>query len=263
MDHQKINQNFEQYTAILLAAGYGSRISGLTEKPKCLLEINGETLLERNLKIWKNLGIKRVRVVLGYKDELIREVLKKYEDQFELSYLMNEDFRNKGNTYSLYVGINHWKEHDKMSLIFDADLIYDESILRDFLNHTNGQSSILTGAGSLEDIECAKVLVENTEGQNWVRMTVDKRAVSQEELSKYSFVGEALGILAFSYKDTLSLKNEAESFLAQEKNINLNWEHLLNVYFPHEQIGFDMTESKKWVEIDTPEDFNQAVEIFI
>ncbi len=251
-----------QHTAILLAAGYGSRISGMTEKPKCLLEVDGESLLERNLKIWKSLGIKRVKVVLGYKEELIREVLAKYENDFEISTLVNDDYRNKGNTYSLYLGIKNWSEQDQSALIFDADLIYDQAILESFLGEIKGQSSILTGVGSLDDIECAKVLVEKTEAGSWVRMTVDKRAVSKDELNKFQFAGEALGILSFSYADTLSLEKSAEDFLSREENILLNWEHLLNVYFPHHKVGYEMTDSKRWVEIDTPEDFNMAVEIF-
>ena len=51
---------FEQYTAVILAAGRGSRISELVTHPKCLLPIAGETLLERNFKIWMNLGIKKL-----------------------------------------------------------------------------------------------------------------------------------------------------------------------------------------------------------
>lgn len=253
---------FDQYTAILLAAGYGSRIAGMTDKPKCLLNVNGESLLEHNLNIWKNLGIKRVKVVLGYKEELIRDVLKKYENDFEITTLVNDDFRNKGNTYSLYLGIQNWSESDQTSLIFDADLIYDQAILEKFLREVKGGSSILTGAGSLDDIECAKVMVEKTDRGSWVRMTVDKRAVTKDELKKYQFAGEALGILSFSYNDTLSLEASAADFLDHDENILLNWEHLLNVYFPAHEVGFEMTESKKWVEIDTPEDFNMAVEIF-
>jgi len=257
-----MTKEFDQYTAILLAAGYGSRIAGMTDMPKCLLEVNGESLLEHNLNIWKNLGIKRVKIVLGYKEELIREILKKYESDFEITTLVNEDFRNKGNTYSLYLGIKNWSEVDQSALIFDADLIYDQAILEKFLSEVKGESSILTGVGSLDDIECAKVLIEKTDQGKWIRMTVDKRAVTSDELAKYEFAGEALGILSFSHKDTLSLEASAAEFLSHDENILLNWEHLLNIYFPAHEVSYEMTESKKWVEIDTPEDFNMAVEIF-
>ena len=44
--------------AIILAAGFGSRLLPLTkDKPKSLIEFDGKTLLERNIEIFKKHGI--------------------------------------------------------------------------------------------------------------------------------------------------------------------------------------------------------------
>ena len=61
---------------IILAAGRGSRMGNLTdERPKCLIQLKGKTLLERQLAAFKNAGISDIAIVTGYK----REQLLKYE----------------------------------------------------------------------------------------------------------------------------------------------------------------------------------------
>lgn len=244
-----------EYTAVLLAAGYGSRISGMTDRPKCLLEVNGETLIEKNFAIWKNLGIRKVNIVVGYKKELIQTVTKKYENDFELNLIENTDYKTQGNTFSLYIGI---KDIRNACLIFDADLAYEEKILKDFLLNTE-QSEILVGEGSLDDVECAKTLVDN---KGYARMTVDKREVSKEELRKYKFAGEAIGILKFNKKETSNLIISAQNFLEDKSKIHLNWEHLLNDFLLENEVGTHLFKNGKWVEIDTPEDYELAKKLF-
>ncbi len=244
-----------EYTAVVLAAGYGSRIRGLTEGPKCLLRVGEETLLDRNFRIWGSLGIRNVNLVLGYKAELVREVTKKYEKTFNISYRLNEDYTKQGNTYSLLFGL---KDLHTAVLIFDADLIYEEKILRDFLTDRNGDQ-ILVGPGTLDDIECSKALIDSN---GIVRKTVDKRAITTIELEQYKFIGEAIGILKFNSKTTKDLFAASEIFLKKSENSNLNWEHLLNDFLLDQSVGSHQINEGKWVEIDTPEDFDIATNLF-
>jgi len=61
--------------AIILAAGRGSRMKNMTDdRPKCLVELNGKTLLERQLEALRAAGITDIGIVTGYK----REMLQKY-----------------------------------------------------------------------------------------------------------------------------------------------------------------------------------------
>lgn len=243
------------YTAILLAAGVGSRISSLVKTPKCLLKVNGKTLLEHHLDNWKKCGIKNVRFVLGYMAEDIEAVVNQYKDDFKITYIFNEEYRTKGNTHSLYLGV---KDLNTPSLIFDADLIYETNILKNFLEDTTADQ-VLTGSGNIQDIECAKVLVDQ---KGMVRKTVDKRAISEEELKEFKFLGEAIGILKFSKDLTHIICKEAEDFLSKKENIMLNWEHLMNEVFQNNSVYPSFFNEGKWIEIDTPEDFNNAQRIF-
>ena len=58
--------------AIILAAGRGSRMKDLTEEmPKCLLEVGGKALLDRQVESLKGAGIDEIAIVTGYKRELL------------------------------------------------------------------------------------------------------------------------------------------------------------------------------------------------
>jgi choline kinase len=60
--------------AIILAAGRGSRMKSLTdERPKCMVELRGKTLLEWQLEALRGAGISEIAVVTGYKRELLAD----------------------------------------------------------------------------------------------------------------------------------------------------------------------------------------------
>ncbi|MGL5964313.1 MAG: sugar phosphate nucleotidyltransferase, partial [Fusobacteriaceae bacterium] len=65
--------------AILLAAGMGTRLRPLTETiPKSLIKINGEPLLERQIRFLKEIGIDEIYVVTGYLKECFEYLKEKY-----------------------------------------------------------------------------------------------------------------------------------------------------------------------------------------
>ena len=58
--------------AIILAAGMSSRLRPVTnDKPKCMLKLFNETLLERQIKIFRNQNINDITIVTGYSSEVI------------------------------------------------------------------------------------------------------------------------------------------------------------------------------------------------
>jgi len=62
--------------AVVLAAGLGKRLAALTaEKPKVLVKMGEKTLIEHNLDKLKRLGISQIALVIGYKGEMVKEVV--------------------------------------------------------------------------------------------------------------------------------------------------------------------------------------------
>lgn len=242
-------------TALILAAGYGSRIADVTTNPKSLLTIKEKALMDWHFDSLAAVGVKDVVVVTGYKREVLEEYLQKFKSNFNLSFAVNDDYKVKGNTYSLFFGL---EKVETDFLLFDADLIYETQILRAFVEDTN-PNQILVGESSIDDIECAKTMIDK---DGFVRMTIDKRAVSAEEREKYTFAGEAIGILKFSKEYRDDMFNECKKFLADEKNVSKNWEHVMNEFLHTHDMSVHQSVSDKWVEIDNREDYERAKKLF-
>ena len=251
---QKQNQ-LNKLSAIFLLAGFGKRISNMTKGPKCLLKINKETLIDKNLNILKRLNIKNVTLVLGYKKELIKKQIKTHKKYFSFKFAYNDDYRKKGNSYSLFRGL---KKSDGNSIIFDGDLIFSYKILKDFIKDNN-KSSFLIGKTPITNIECAKALADKS---GFVKKTIDKRLIKKSELKKLKFVGEAVGIIQIKADVKKKMIFSLKKFLNEKKNIKLNWEHFMNEFLTDNNINYKKTINSQWIEIDTKQDYHEAKSLF-
>ena len=220
-----------------------------------LLELGGESLLRRHLRIQKAAGLGRMVIVLGYEKQQIIDEVSRCEEKPEVEFVVSDDFRNKGNSYSLLLGLEGVLEG---ALVFDGDLFYDEAILSRFLSE-GAASSILIGPGEADDEEAAKALVD---AEGMVRKTVDKRLLTASELAAFRFAGEAIGVLRFDAERTEALRSVLRRFLAVESNWLKNWEHPLSEFLLEHDIQAFEEPSDRWLEIDDEADFQKAVERF-
>lgn len=88
--------------AVVLAAGDGSRLESNHGKPKVLLELAGQTLLERSLASLSQLGIQDFVVVVGYKAELVEAFIKerRLQERYKITLVVNERWP-EGNAISV------------------------------------------------------------------------------------------------------------------------------------------------------------------
>ena len=100
--------------AIILAAGTASRFAPLSfEKPKALIEVRGEILIERQIKQLKEAGINEIIIVVGYMKELFSYLIEKYG----VILVENNDYLTRNNHSSIYVV----KDYLKNSYICSSD----------------------------------------------------------------------------------------------------------------------------------------------
>lgn len=84
--------------AIIMAAGTSTRFAPLSyEKPKGLLEVRGEVLIERQIRQLREGGITEIYVIVGYKSEMFRYL----QDKFGVILVGNEDYNIYNNTSSI------------------------------------------------------------------------------------------------------------------------------------------------------------------
>lgn len=110
--------------AIILAAGMGSRLGRYTaNRPKCLLEVGGQSLLERQVATFTRLGITDIVVVKGYAAEAVT--------LGGVRYYINDAYADTNMVFSLFCAE---PEIEGEVVISYADILYEDSVLRSLLN---------------------------------------------------------------------------------------------------------------------------------
>ena len=100
--------------AIILAAGMSSRFAPLSyEKPKGLINVRGEVLIERQVRQLKEVGINEIIVVTGYKSEEYQYL----KEKFGVIIVENKDYQIRNNSSSIYVA----REYLKNTYICSSD----------------------------------------------------------------------------------------------------------------------------------------------
>ncbi|MBC8284094.1 MAG: NTP transferase domain-containing protein [Nitrospinae bacterium] len=180
--------------AIILLAGYGSRLDRQDLPHKSLLPFGEETLLSRHLKCLQNLGIKKAHLILGHNGEAVKNYAQSLKLELPLHFIDNPVYLTTGNTLSMVMGLRHCNED---TLILDGDVLYPSRALADYVEHAKLSSFALIPA-DINDAECAKVLL-NPSGS--IHAFITKRALTDDERSGFGFGGEAIGFFMLSKED--------------------------------------------------------------
>lgn len=118
-------------TALLLAAGTGSRLFPLTQKsPKCLTLVNETSILERLIKSLNQNGFKRLVVVTGHLEDCIRNFLETRAGNIKIEYVFSPLYKTTNNIYSLWMAR---KIINEPFVLIESDLVFDPSLLTDML----------------------------------------------------------------------------------------------------------------------------------
>jgi choline kinase len=109
-------------SAIILAAGVGSRLAPLTDKiPKCLVPVGGKSVLMHQLEAFRRCGLRDILVVAGYRAEQVGNALNGCG-----RLLVNSQFRSTNNMYSLSLAAPYV---EGSCILVNGDVVFDASIL--------------------------------------------------------------------------------------------------------------------------------------
>lgn len=113
--------------AIIMAAGMGTHLVPLTlNSPKGLFVVKNEVLIERQIEQLQEAGIKQIVIVLGYKKEAFFYLESKYDG---LIIIVNPEFNNKNNTYTLYLA----RDYIKNSYICSSDDYFEVNPFEEYV----------------------------------------------------------------------------------------------------------------------------------
>ena len=124
----KANKYLEEHrieNAIILAAGMSTRFVPINfEKPKGLLEVKGEVLIERQIRQLREKGINEIVVVVGYMKEQFEYLVKKYG----VILVEATDYAEKNNHASVWAA----KKYLKNTIVTSSDLYFSENIFQTY-----------------------------------------------------------------------------------------------------------------------------------
>jgi L-glutamine-phosphate cytidylyltransferase len=131
--------------AIIMAAGIGSRLENISgNRPKCLIEMDGISLISRSVTLLASRGITNISVITGYKCDLVRQEL-----QNRVHYLHNPYFEVTNSIASLWLAKDLL--HDDV-ILMNADLYYESSVLDTALAQ-KGNAVMLSDSTRIDDAD--------------------------------------------------------------------------------------------------------------
>lgn len=242
--------------AIILAAGMGRRLGKLTKNnTKCMVEVNGERLIDRALSQLSRLNLNRVIIVVGYEGQkLIDHIGHRYDDKVKIEYINNPIYDKTNNIYSLALAKDKLVEDD--TLLLESDLIYEDSLLKMLVADSYPNLALVAKYESWMD----GTMVRIDENNNILNF-VPKKAFDYGDIDLYY---KTVNIYKFSKEFSA---NQYVPFLeAYSKAMGDNeyYEEVLRVLTILDKTGLKALPigDKKWYEIDDIQDLDIAETIF-
>jgi len=256
----EISLNKNNCKALIIAAGLGSRLKEHTENlPKCMLDLGGKTLLQRQLDSYKKNGIKDINLIRGYKKEKIN-----YKG---IRYFENTDYKNNNILNSIFYAEDIISEN---IIISYSDILFDPSVVGRTLNSDHDISVVV-------DIDWRGYYVGRkdhpiSEAENVIfNSNNEVEKIGKINTGKEEVHGEFIGMIKLSNRGTEIFKEHfhrlkkiywnkpfqrAEIF--QKAYLTDFIQELVDIGI---KVHCVIIESG-WKEIDTVEDYKKAIEGF-
>lgn len=137
--------------AIILAAGMGKRLGKHTqENTKCMVEVNGERLIDRVIKQLARLNLTRLVIVVGYKaDNLINYIGNRYDGMIRIEYIKNPIYDKTNNIYSLALAKDILCKDD--TILLESDIIFEDNVLNILVSHPDKDLALVAKCESWMD----------------------------------------------------------------------------------------------------------------
>ena len=141
---------------IILAAGMGKRLKFLTnDHTKCMVEVNGVTMIERCLRILDKKNLSRIVIVVGYRGKELSEFIESLGIKTKIEFLDNDIYDKTNNIYSLALAKDYMCNED--TLLLESDLVFEESIIDELLNDERQNLALVDKFESWMDGTCMKL----------------------------------------------------------------------------------------------------------
>ncbi|NPA24638.1 MAG: phosphocholine cytidylyltransferase family protein [Deltaproteobacteria bacterium] len=232
----------------MLSAGQGKRLLPKTsDKPKCLLPLDGRSVLSWQLEVLAANGVDRVTVVTGYGADLVDEELAGYRREHpgqQVETLYNCDYATSDNLVSC------WQARAEMVgdfLLINGDTIFEKNALKRLLAGNGRPVTVTISRKDEYDADDMKVCLE---GERLVRIGKDL------DLQKVD--GESIGMILFRDRGGAWFRDSMERALATEAARRRWYLSVIDTMASAGEVWTCSIAGMAWQEIDYPADLEEA-----
>lgn len=218
-------------------------------RPKCLLSFGGMSLLERHLRLLKDVGVKDVVLGLGFRHELVQAELERLDWQPRPQIVLNPGFE-LGSVLTLHAVAEPMTRGGDV-LLMDGDVLYDARIAAALAEGTRPVNRILMDRDLEPGEEPVKICLR-------AGVPVELRKRLADDL-KFDTIGESVGFFRFDTAGARRLAELAAGYVMRD-----------GAHMPHEEAVRDLLQERSqvvevvdvtgvpWIEIDFPSDVLRA-----
>jgi choline kinase len=231
--------------AIILSAGQGSRLGHLVDdRPKCLIDFNGRSLLDRQLDTLEANGVREAVVVTGFHDELVSEAIARRSGGPSVRTIFNPFYKVADNTGSLYMAR---EELSGDCLVWNGDTLVSQALMQRVVENERSGICVTIDRKDAYDDDDMKV-VASADG----RLRAIGKRISE------GVNAESIGLLAFRSGGAEEFRRAIEQAMRTSEGTTI-W--YLRVVHHLAQSGevwtFDIS-GEEWGEVDFPPDVGAA-----
>lgn len=232
--------------AIILSAGQGSRLGHLTaDRPKCLIDFAGRSLLDRQLDVLGAVGVRDVVVVTGFHDQQVEASLVRRRGGPAVRTLFNPFYKVADNLGSLYVA------RDELvgdCLVLNGDTLVSEALIRRVVGNDCPGICVTIDRKPGYDEDDMKVEV----GAGGRLRAIGKR------LPADTVNAESIGLIAFRRGGAERFRQAIERAIRTPEGTTIWYLRVIHQLAQHSEVWTLDISGEEWGEVDFPPDVERA-----
>lgn len=241
--------------AIILAAGMGKRLKELTQNnTKCMVKVNGVTLIDRMLHQIEKQHLSRIIIVVGYEGQKLIDYIGTLDIQTPIVYVNNPIYDKTNNIYSLALA-KDWLCKDE-TLLFESDLIFEDSVLEALVNDPRETLALVDKYEPWMDGTCVKLAADDS-----IEAFIPGKKFKFNEINEYYKT-----VNLYKFSKHFSETHYVPFLEAYQAALGENeyYEQVLRVItmLDEPEIKAKRLDGQRWYEIDDIQDLDIAESIF-
>jgi choline kinase len=231
--------------AIILSAGQGSRLGHLVDdRPKCLIDFNGRSLLDRQLDTLAANGVDEAVVVTGFHDELVDTAIAARVGGPKMRTVYNPFYKVADNLGSLFIA-RHELEGD--CLVWNGDTLVSNALMARVIENERPGICVTIDRKDGYDDDDMKVVVDEAG-----RLRAIGKRISE------GVNGESIGLLAFRKGGAERFREAIERAMRTPEGTTIWYLRVIHHLAQNGEVSTLDIQGEEWGEVDFPPDVEAA-----